>query len=199
VNLAVVVLAVALVLLGAAFILVVRALIRRIDAAEERTRAAEERAARAPELSRAVNMGKITEQIAPLLPRFGYDIKDVQWVGGKVDAIVRNGLEAIKSGQGSPGDIEIVLLEVKTGRHARVGEDQRLIRKAADAGRVRFDVYHFRPDRIPIILESEDVPPGMAAIDEEFEAEMIPVDDTDWDSDEKLGSDFIVADEAPAT
>jgi flagellar basal body-associated protein FliL len=69
VDLVVTILAVALVLLAAAFILVVRVLLRRIDAAEVRAQRAEERAERAPKLSRAVNMGKIGEQFAPLLGR----------------------------------------------------------------------------------------------------------------------------------
>ena len=144
-ELLVVALAVALMLMAAAFIIVVRALLRRVDAAEQRAHAAEDRADQAPERSRAVNMGKISEQLAPLLPGFGHDLKDVQWIGGKVDAIVWHGLEAAKSGAGSPDDIEIVFLEVKTGK-ARVDSDQRLIRAATEAGRVRFEVFRFRPE-----------------------------------------------------
>jgi predicted Holliday junction resolvase-like endonuclease len=160
VDLVVLGLAAALLMLGATFILVARALLRRVDAAEERVQAAEDRAARAPKLSRAVNLGKIGEQVAPLLPGFCYDVKDVQWVGGKVDAIVWNGLEAAKSGTGSAEDIEVVPLEVKTGKYARVDEDQRLIRDAVKAGRVRFDV--FRP-----VLEPE-VPLVDVIADSEF-------------------------------
>jgi len=165
VDLAVVVLAVALVVLGAAFILVVSYLLKRIDAAEERVQDAEERADRAPKLSRAVNMGKIGEQFAPLMPGFPYDFKDVQWVGGKVDAIVWNGLEAVKSGQGSPDDIEVVLLEVKTGKYARLDDHQRLIRAAVDAGRTCFEVYRLRPEleatlpRIEVIASPEYILP----------------------------------------
>ena len=77
-------LAVALVLMAAAFIVVVRVLLRRIDAAEQQAHAAEDRADQAPERSRAVNMGKISEQLAPLLPGFGHDFKDVQWIGGRL-------------------------------------------------------------------------------------------------------------------
>jgi len=143
---AVAVLAAALLLLGTAFVLVVRWLLKRIDAAEKRVQVAEDRADRAPKLSRAINLGKIGEQFAPLLPSFPYDFKDVQWVGGKVDAIVWRGLEAVKSGMGSADDIEVVLLEVKTGKHARLDDDQRLIRDAANAGRVRFEMFHVRPE-----------------------------------------------------
>jgi predicted Holliday junction resolvase-like endonuclease len=143
---AVAVLAAALVLLGTAFVLVVRWLFGRIDAAEKRVQAAEDRADRAPKLSRAINMGKIGEQFAPLLPSFPYDFKDVQWVGGKVDAIVWKGLEAVKSGTGSADDVEVILLEVKTGKYARLDDDQRVIRDAATAGRMRFDTFHLRPE-----------------------------------------------------
>jgi predicted Holliday junction resolvase-like endonuclease len=111
-------------------------------------------------------MGKISEQFAPLLPGFAYDIKDVQWVGGKVDAIVWNGLEAAKSGQGSPDDIEVVLLEVKTGKHAQLDKDQRLIRDVVKAKRVRFDVFRFQPvpevsiSLAEAIANPEFIPPG---------------------------------------
>jgi predicted Holliday junction resolvase-like endonuclease len=146
-----------LLMLAAAFILVAKALLWRLDAAEQRVQAAEHRAAQAPKLSRAVTLGKIGEQVAALLPGFRYDVKDVQWVGGKVDAIVWSGLEAARCGTGPAEDIEVVLLEVKTGKYARAGEDQRLIRDAIKAGRVRFDV--FRP-----VLEPP-VRPGDAAAD----------------------------------
>src|SRR5262249_21383535 len=43
--------------------------------------------------SRVVHMASISEQLAPLLPGFRYNPKDVQWIGGggAVDAIVWNG------------------------------------------------------------------------------------------------------------
>lgn len=154
-DLVVAVLAVAVVVLTAAFIIVVRALVRRLDAAEEHVGAAQERAARAPDRSRAVNMGKIGEQFAPLLPDFMYAVKYLQWVGGKVDAIVWNGLEASKSGLCSPDKIEVVLLEVKTGKYARLDQDQRLIRDAVRAGRVRFDELKLRPDLESVVPTPE--------------------------------------------
>jgi len=145
-------LAVTLVLLVVAFIVVVRALARgadmadqRAETAEQRADAAEDRAARAPKRSHDVNMGKIGQHFAAFLPGFPYNLKDVQWVGGKVDAIVWNGLDKAKSGCALSDELEIVLLEVKIGEHADLDRDQRLIRKAAKAGRVRFDVFEYRP------------------------------------------------------
>src|SRR5215471_16109005 len=46
--------------------------------------------------SRTVHMASISEQLAPLLPGFRYNPKDVQWIGGggAVDAVVWIGLEA---------------------------------------------------------------------------------------------------------
>jgi predicted Holliday junction resolvase-like endonuclease len=181
VDLAVVVLAVALVILGVAFILVVRYLLKRIDDGEKRAQDAEKRADRAPKLSRAINMGKIGEQFAPLLPGFPYAFKDVQWVGGKVDAIVWNGLEAVKSGQGSPDEVEVVLLEVKTGNHARLDGDQRLIRAAAEAGRMRFEEFRFRPE-----LEDDMLPIEVIANPEFILLDGDP-ERADSDPDQELG------------
>ena len=81
-------------------------------------------------------MASISEQLAPLLPGFRYNPKDVQWIGGDgaVDAIVWNGLEA-------GGDVEIVFLDVKTGPRARLTGNQRRIREAIVWKRIAFDVY----------------------------------------------------------
>lgn len=84
--------------------------------------------------SRSVHMGKISEQIAPMLPDFPYHPRDVQWVGGTVDAIIWHGLES------DADEIDIVFLDVKTGS-ARISHRQRLIRAAIEAGRVKFEVY----------------------------------------------------------
>jgi predicted Holliday junction resolvase-like endonuclease len=40
-----------------------------------------------------VHIGKSSEQLAPLLAGLSYNLKDVQWVGGTLDAIVWDGLE----------------------------------------------------------------------------------------------------------
>jgi hypothetical protein len=64
--------------------------------------------------SRLLRLDSISEQLAPLLPGFRYNPKDVQWIGGgAVDAVVWNGLEA-------GGDVEIVFLDLKPGRHGRM-------------------------------------------------------------------------------
>ena len=97
--------------------------------------------------SRTVHMASISEQLAPLLPGFRYDHKDVQWVGGHgaIDAIVWNGLEA-------GGDVEIVFLDVKTGPHAHLTANQRRIREAIAWKRIAFDVYS--PPGTPLLIDA---------------------------------------------
>ena len=104
-------------------------------------------------------MASISEQLAPLLPGFRYNPKDVQWIGGggAVDAVVWNGLEA-------GGDVEIVFLDVKTGPHARLTRNQRRIREAIVWKRIAFDEY--RPPEMPPLTEA--LPPELP--DDEVDA-----------------------------
>jgi hypothetical protein len=97
--------------------------------------------------SRTLHMASIIEQLAPLLPGFRYNPKDVQWIGGHgaVDAIVWNGLEA-------GGDVEIVFLDVKAGPRASLTGHQRRIRDAIAWKRIAFDVY--RPPQTPLLTEA---------------------------------------------
>ncbi len=133
--------------------------------------------------SRVMHVAKISEQLAPLLPGFpDYNLKDVQWVGGTIDVIVWDGLEDDR-------DVSIVLLDIKTG-NATASRRQRRIREAVDAGRVRFEVFKFRP-------EQADVPSDMLVIDEEVDVEWNTEDDAGWDSEENIGDDVVFADEPP--
>ena len=97
--------------------------------------------------SRTLHMASIIEQLAPLLPGFRYNPKDVQWIGGHgaVDAIVWNGLEA-------GGDVEIVFLDVKAGPRAGLTGHQRRIRDAIVWKRIAFDVY--RPPETSLLTEA---------------------------------------------
>jgi predicted Holliday junction resolvase-like endonuclease len=54
----------------------------------------ERRTKKAVGSARTSHVGLITEQLAPLLPRFpDCNLKDVQWIGGTIDMIIWNGLE----------------------------------------------------------------------------------------------------------
>ena len=100
--------------------------------------AIEENRADAVDASRAVLKGKIAEQMAPLLPGFlaKYNPADARFIGSPIDYLIfRN----ISKGDDSDDPIEIVLLDVKTGKSGLNGM-QKKIEAAIAAKRVNFDV-----------------------------------------------------------
>jgi hypothetical protein len=134
--------------------------------------------------SRTLHMASIIEQLAPLLPGFRYNPKDVQWIGGHgaIDAIVWNGLEA-------GGDVEIVFLDVKAGPRASLTGHQRRIRDAIAWKRIAFDVY--RPPETPLLTE--------AFLAELADAEpmFLPGDQGDDELDQQPPGCDAIADDAP--
>ena len=77
--------------------------------------AIEENRADAVDTSRAVLKGKIAEQIAPLLPGFlaKYNPADARFIGSPIDYLIfRN----MSKGEDSDDLVEIVLLDVRTGK-----------------------------------------------------------------------------------
>jgi predicted Holliday junction resolvase-like endonuclease len=117
---------------------------RQIDEAWSQRLRTEVAAARhqSTALSRVAHLARVSEQVAPFLPGFIYDHKDVQWVGGAVDCIVWDGMER--------GDaVTVVLLDIKTGKTAELTDRQRRIREAVSTGRFRFAVYHWDASKGP--------------------------------------------------
>ena len=81
--------------------------------------------------SRAVTVGKVSEQLVPYLPGFGYNPKDARFLGSPVDFVVFDGLDA--------GALErVVFLEVKTGG-AALSTRERQVRDAIASGRITWD------------------------------------------------------------
>ena len=106
--------------------------------ATELMKTVQEERADAVDTSRAVLKGKIAEQIAPLLPEFlaKYNPADARFIGSPIDYLVfRN----MSKGEDSEDPIEIVLLDVKTGKSGLNGV-QKKIEAAIAAKRVNFDV-----------------------------------------------------------
>lgn len=93
--------------------------------------------------SRAVIKGKIAEQLAPVLPNFKYLPSDARFIGDPVDYIVFNGYTDLKDNGGSESNLEVIILDIKTG-NASLSQFQQAIFKAIAAGKVRFEV--IRPD-----------------------------------------------------
>jgi predicted Holliday junction resolvase-like endonuclease len=81
--------------------------------------------------SRAVLGGLVSEQMAPLLPGFPFDPGDCRFVGKPVDFIVFTGMQK--------KDIrEVVFLEVKSGAAKNLNDQEKKLRDAVQAGRVRW-------------------------------------------------------------
>src|SRR5437867_12089799 len=78
--------------------------------------------------SLAVTAGKVHEQLVPYLPEFGFNPKDVRFLGSPVDLVVFDGLSA--------GDVRrVVFLEVKTGG-AMLTEREQQVRAVIEARQV---------------------------------------------------------------
>jgi predicted Holliday junction resolvase-like endonuclease len=81
--------------------------------------------------SRAVLGGLVSEQIAPLLPGFPFDPGDCRFIGKPVDFIVFKGMN-------EKNIAEVVFLEVKTGGSRALSGQEKRLRDAVQAGRVRW-------------------------------------------------------------
>jgi predicted Holliday junction resolvase-like endonuclease len=109
---------------------------RKQEAAEWKGRRLEEIVRARLKQSRAVLGGLVSEQIAPLLPGFPFDPGDCRFIGKPVDFIVFRGMNAKNIS-------EVIFLEVKTGASRTLSDQEKRLRDAVEAGRVRwvqFDV-----------------------------------------------------------
>lgn len=106
---------------------------------EEHQQALKEARNRSIDGSRAVIKGKIAEQLAPVLPNFKYLPSDARFIGDPVDYIVFKGYTDLKDNGGVESNLEVVILDIKTG-NASLSQFQQAIAKAINSGRVRFEV-----------------------------------------------------------
>ena len=88
--------------------------------------------------SRAVLKGKMAEQFAPILPEFQYLPSDAKFLGDPVDYVVFDGYTDLRDGQGKVDDVEMVLIDIKSGG-ARLTKGQQAIAQAIQQGRIRFE------------------------------------------------------------
>jgi predicted Holliday junction resolvase-like endonuclease len=105
---------------------------------EEEAKRLEEARKQAIVQSRAVLGGRFTEQMAPYLPEFSYDPTEARFIGTPIDLVVFPGLA-----KGEPK--EIVLIEVKSGRAARLTPQEKKIEELVEAGMVRWELIHRPP------------------------------------------------------
>jgi len=86
--------------------------------------------------SRAVLGGKFTEQMTPYLPEFKYDPTEARFIGSPIDLIVFPGLA-----QGDPQ--EVVIMEIKTGKHCQLTSSEKKIRQLIEDGMVRWELIEY--------------------------------------------------------
>ena len=124
-------------LVGAALGLVIGLLVGFVAFVVWRAKHASAIRADAVAKSLAVTVGKVSEQLVPYLPGFGYNPKDARFLGSPVDFVVFDGLDA--------GALErVVFLEVKTGA-ATLTTRERQIRDAIESGRVAWHELRIPP------------------------------------------------------
>ncbi len=83
--------------------------------------------------SRSTLKGRISEQMAPLLPEFPYSPADARFIGNPIDFVVFDGYTKVKDENGD--SISIVLVEVKKGK-GKLTREELLIKRAVEEGRV---------------------------------------------------------------
>jgi predicted Holliday junction resolvase-like endonuclease len=87
--------------------------------------------------SQAVTLGKSLEHLIPYFPDFPYNPKDVRFLGSPIDLIVFDGL--------SEGNLrEVVFIEVKTGKSARLPLREKQLKECLKDRRVSWDLLHYK-------------------------------------------------------
>ena len=87
--------------------------------------------------SKSVLLGQITEQIAPLLPKFPCHVKDVKFLGKPIDFI------GFKTTGDSELIEEVLFIEVKTG-DSTLSKREESLKKAIEKGKVRYVEYRYK-------------------------------------------------------
>ena len=95
--------------------------------------------------SRSSLKGKITEQLAPLLPGFLYEPADARFLGDPIDYVVFNGYSRLRDESPAAEPLDVVLLEVKQGG-STLSPFQKAIARCVTEGRVRFEICRVADD-----------------------------------------------------
>ncbi|HTY14915.1 MAG TPA: Holliday junction resolvase-like protein [Methanoregulaceae archaeon] len=90
--------------------------------------------------SRSTLKGRISEQMAPLLPEFPFSPADARFIGNPIDFVVFDGYTKAKDEKADA--IDVVLVEVKKGK-GKLSREQSLIKKAVEEGRVSWQTIVF--------------------------------------------------------
>lgn len=84
--------------------------------------------------SQAAVTGRVIERIAPYMPDFGYNPRDVRFIGDPIDFVVFEGL--------SEGQVRnVVFVEVKSG-YSDLNKNERKVKAAIVERRVSWSLFH---------------------------------------------------------
>jgi len=95
--------------------------------------------------SRSTLKGRISEQIAPLLPEFPFASADARFIGNPIDFVVFDGYTKVKDDKGDT--INVVLVEVKKGK-GKLTREETMIKRAVDEGRVSWRTIFLKDEEI---------------------------------------------------
>ena len=93
--------------------------------------------------SRSTLKGRISEQMAPLLPEFPFSPADARFIGNPIDFVVFYGYTNAKDDKGDT--ISVVLVEVKKEK-GKLTREETLIRKAVEEGRVSWQTIFLKDE-----------------------------------------------------
>ncbi len=108
---------------------------RRAEEAEWRTRKLDEVVRSRLKTSRAVIGGQFSEQLAPYLPGFPYHPNECRFVGKPIDFLVFRGMDQKEIS-------EVVFVEVKSGKAKALSPQEKRLKEAVLAGRVKWEQYN---------------------------------------------------------
>ena len=102
--------------------------------------------------SRSTLKGRISEQMAPLLPEFPFSSADARFIGNPIDFGVFDGYTNAKDEKGDA--ISVVLVEVKKGK-GKLSRVESLIKRAVEEGRVSWQTVVLKDDAgdVPVSVE----------------------------------------------
>ena len=86
--------------------------------------------------------GKINEQLAPYMPEFSekYAASDARFLGSPIDFVIFKNMSQYKTKTKALDiPIDVILVEVKTGKNKTLTQKEKAIKIACEEGRVSFD------------------------------------------------------------
>lgn len=91
---------------------------------------------------RSITKGDINEQVSPYMPEFSskYAASDARFLGSPIDFVIFKNMSQYKTKTKALDiPIDVILVEVKTGKNKTLTQKEKAIKIACEEGRVSFD------------------------------------------------------------